>query len=149
MKARKAIILVTVLIVLTAILAVIHLSRREEVPENTLQISVKGESITVDIEKLEYEQVIGVRVNGKGEEIPIDAPGISVNELLTQEKISDYSKVTVVADDSYSAELTAEEVREDGKAFLLNEEEGSLRLVVLGDENSKRSVSNVVQIIVE
>ena len=149
MKARKAIILVTVLIVLTAILAVIHLSSREEVPENTLQISVKGESITVDIEKLEYEQVIGVRVNGKGEEIPIDAPGISVNELLTQEKISDYSKVTVVADDSYSAELTAEEVREDGKAFLLNEEEGSLRLVVLGDENSKRSVSNVVQIIVE
>ena len=149
MKARKAIILVTVLIVLTAILAVIHLSRREEVPENTLQISVKGESITVDIEKLEYEQVIGVRVNGKGEEIPIDAPGISVNELLTQEKISDYSKVSVVEDDSYSAELTAEEVREDGKAFLLNEEEGSLRLVVLGDENSKRSVSNVVQIIVE
>ena len=37
---------------------------------------------------------------------------------------------------------------EDGKAWLLLEQP-YLRLVVFGDQNSKRSVSNVVQIIVE
>ncbi len=67
---------------------------------------------------------------------------------LAQEHITGYSKVSVVSDDSYSAELTADEVKEDGKVYLLNEED-SLRLVVFGDENSKRSVSNVVQIVVE
>ena len=43
----------------------------------------------------------------------------------------------------------AEEVEEDSKAFLIMEEEKELRLVVFGDENSKRSVSNVVRIVVE
>lgn len=37
---------------------------------------------------------------------------------------------------------------EEKKAYLLLQEE-ELRLVVFGDENSKRSVSNVKQIVVE
>ena len=56
--------------------------------------------------------------------------------------------MTVVSDDSYTADLTAEEVAESGKAYLLLEQP-YLRLVVFGDQNSKRRVSNVVQIIVE
>lgn len=59
-----------------------------------------------------------------------------------------YSKVTVISDDSYAADLTAEDVKEDGKAYLMLDEE-EIRLIVFGDPNSKRSVSNVVQIIVE
>lgn len=148
MKSHKAIILGVVLIILTAVLAVIHLGTREEVPENAVQISANDKTYMVDIEKLNYEKVEGVRVNGKGEEIPVDGQGIALKDILAQENITEYSKVTVVADDSYSAELTADEVKEDGKAYLLNEEE-SFRLVVFGDENSKRSVSNVVQIVVE
>ncbi|MBQ8804223.1 MAG: hypothetical protein IJZ53_11355 [Tyzzerella sp.] len=148
MKSRKAIILGVVLIILTAIAAVIHLSTREEVPENAVQISANDKTYTIDIKKLNYEQVEGIRVNGKGEEIPVEGAGIALKDILAQEKITEYSKVTVVADDSYSAELTAEEIKEDEKVYLLNEEE-SLRLIVFGDENSKRSVSNVVQIIVE
>lgn len=148
MKSRKAIILGVVLIILTAIAAVIHLSTREEVPENAVQISANDKTYTIDIKKLNYEQVEGIRVNGKGEEIPVEGAGIALKDILAQEKITEYSKVTVVAGDSYSAELTAEEIKEDEKVYLLNEEE-SLRLIVFGDENSKRSVSNVVQIIVE
>ena len=71
-----------------------------------------------------------------------------VKDLLASTKIASYSKVTVVSDDSYTADLTAEEVAESGKAYLLLEQP-YLRLVVFGDQNSKRSVSNVVQIIVE
>ena len=46
-------------------------------------------------------------------------------------------------------EVSKEEVDEDGKVYLLKEDDGSLRLVVFGDENSKRSVSNVVKMVVE
>lgn len=149
MKSRKAIILVTILLILTGIAAVIHLYTRKEVPENTLQISANGKEYTVDIDKLKYEQVTGVRVNGKGEEIPVDEQGISLENVLQQQSITDYSEVTVIADDSYSAKLSADEAKEEGKAYLVVQEEEGLRLVVFGDENSKRSVSNVVQIVVE
>ena len=51
----------------------------------------------------------------------------------------------MVSDDSYSAEVHADEA--ENAHFLL--EEGTLRLIVFGDSNSKRSVSDVKQIIVE
>lgn len=149
MKSHKAIILAFILVVFTMIAAVFHFNTRQEVPENVIQIVTGEKTYTIDIEKLEYEQVIGVRINGKGEEIPVDEQGISVKRFLSLENIEVYSYISVVADDSYSAKLTAEEVSETGKAFLTVQEEGGLRLVVFGDENSKRSVSNVVQIIVE
>lgn len=149
MKSHKAIILAFILIVFTMIAAVFHFNTRQEVPENAIQIVTGEKTYTIDIENLEYEQVIGVRINGKGEEIPVDEQGISIKHFLSLENIEEYSYISVVADDSYRAKLTAEEVNETGKAFLTVQEEGGLRLVVFGDENSKRSVSNVVQIIVE
>ena len=54
----------------------------------------------------------------------------------------------IFSDDSYSAQLTKEEIEEENRVYLLMDED-SLRLVVFGDKNSKRSVSNVVQIEVE
>lgn len=149
MKSRKAIILVTILIIFTAIAAIFHLGTRQEVPKNVLQISVNGKEHIIDISKLKYEQVTGIRINGKGEEIPVDEQGVSLESILKQQSITEYSKVTVIADDSYSANLSADEVKEDGKAYLVVQEEEGLRLVVFEDENSKRSVSNVVQIVVE
>ena len=56
--------------------------------------------------------------------------------------------VTVVADDSYRAELLVEEVKEENRAYLMLED-NTLRLIVFKDENSKRSVSDVVEICVE
>ena len=149
MKTNKVKILVIALVILTMIAALLHLNTREAVAEGTLLISAGGETITVDISKFDYEQVTGTRVNGKGEEHTVDAPGISLKNVLARENIQDYTKVTVMADDSYSAEITAEEVEDGSKAFLIVEEENELRLVVFGDTNSKRSVSNVAQIVVE
>ena len=148
MKSNKIKILSVILVVFMIIFAVMHLNSREEVPENALQISAGDQTYLVDISKLEYEQVTGTRVNGKGEEISVEGQGILLKDILEQEKISDFYKVTVVADDSYQVDLTAEEINEDGKVYFLYEEE-ELRLIVFGDENSKRSVSNVVQIMVE
>lgn len=149
MKKHKVKIFVIALLILTIIAALVHLNTREAVAEGTLLISAGGETITVDISKFDYEQVTGTRVNGKGEEHTVDAPGISLKNVLARENIQNYTKVTVMADDSYSAEITAEEVEDGSKAFLIVEEENELRLVVFGDTNSKRSVSNVAQIVVE
>lgn len=148
MKTHKALLLILVLVILTGIAAWFHLTSREEAAEGTLQITVSGNTQTIELAALDYVPVSGVRVNGKGETISVEGRGILVKDLLASTKIASYSKVTVVSDDSYTAELTAEEVAEDGKAWLLLEQP-YLRLVVFGDQNSKRSVSNVVQIIVE
>lgn len=81
--------------------------------------------------------------NGAGSSGPCE-----LKDLLESEKIDSYSNVTVISDDSYHAELTAEEVAEEGRAYLMLQDE-ELRLIVFGDSNSKRSVSNVVQIVIE
>ena len=110
---------------------------------------VRDQSISLDISKFDYQQVSGIRMNGKGEEIPVEGLGVAIKDVLTQAKVNEYELVRVISDDSYSAEISAEEVADSTKAFLLLDEENELRLVVFGDTNSKRSVSNVVQIVVE
>ena len=148
MKIHKALAFILVLALLTGIAAWFHLSSREEVAEGTVQIMVDGHAQTVRLADLNYEPVSGVRVNGKGESISVEGEGISVKDLLETQAAASCTKVTVISDDAYTAELMAEEIAEDGKAYLLLDG-AYLRLVVFGDQNSKRSVSKVVQIIVE
>ena len=148
MKTRKTIIFIGILATLTVIAAVLHLTTRENVPEHSVKVTTSEKETMLDIMSLEYDTVTGIRVNGKGEELPVEGKGISVAQLLEQMDIAEYTTVTVIADDSYSAEITKEEILEEDKVFLLLEEE-TLRLIVFGDTNSKRSVSNVVQIVVE
>lgn len=149
MKNHKVIIFITVLAAMTILASVIHLNTREAVAEGTLRVVAGGKEMTLDISKFLYEQVTGVRVNGKGEEIPIEALGVSIKRLLDSLEVSAYEKVNIISDDSYRAEISAEEVEDGTKTFLILDDEKKLRLVVFGDTNSKRSVSNVVQIVVE
>ena len=58
-------------------------------------------------------------------------------------------QVTVTADDEYSAVVTAEELAAPDKVYLIAQEEDGVQLVVFGDSNSKRNVSNVVRVTVE
>ena len=149
MKKHKALIFVIGLLLLTAVAAGAHLLTRDQVTEGTVQLIHGEKTYELEIGELDYKEVTGTRMNGKGEEIPVKASGILLKDVLELKSIVGYSKVKVVSDDSYSAELTVEEVKNDTKAYLLHEEEGKLRLVVFGDKNSKRSVSNVMQIVVE
>ena len=149
MKTSKVKIFVIVLLSFTIIVAFLHLNTREDIAEGTLLLSIADKSVTIDISEFAYKQVTGVRMNGKGEEIEVNASGISLKNILEQQKIKNYTKVLVFSDDSYSAEILAEELEKDDKVFLIVDEEKTLRLVVFGDTNSKRSVSNVVQIVVE
>ena len=148
MKKSKVVFLIFLLVVLTGVLAAVHLTTRDKVGENEVQLTYQDKTYSVEYKKLDLEQVTGTRVNGKGEEKKVEAAGILLRKLLEEKNIEEYSQVTVVSDDSYSAKIAAEEIKEEEKAYLLLQEE-ELRLVVFGDENSKRSVSNVKQIIVE
>ena len=149
MKKYKVIIFTVVLILLTVAAAVIHLNTREVVAEGSLLLIAGDKEITLDLSEFAYEQVTGIRVNGKGEEIPVEGFGVAVKEVLAQAKVAEYERIKVISDDAYQAEMSAEEVEDGTKAFLILDEEKKLRLVVFGDTNSKRSVSNVAQIVVE
>jgi len=149
MKKNRLFILVMILITITAVAAMAHLGTREEIAKGQLKITAHGEGQTIDLNDLSYEFLKGIRVNGKGEEIPVEGYGIQMKNLLKNLKVETFKKVRVMADDSYIAEVSLEEVTEDNKVCLFLQEEGGIRLVVFGDENSKRSVSDVVQIIIE
>ena len=150
MRKCKAWIIVGILFVMTAIAAVVHLSTRDEVPEGAIEVGTGEEVQIVDITALDYEHVSGTRVNGKGEEIQIEAQGIYFGTFLEEADITEYETVSVVADDAYSAELTATEIADGIEVYLIQEEgEERLRLVVFDEKDSKRSVSNVAQVIVE
>lgn len=117
MKTYKTLALILVLVILTGIATWFHLSSREEVAEGTTQLTIDNHKQTVKLDALNYEPVSGVRVNGKGETIPVEGEGISVKALLESQNVDAYSKVTVVSDDSYTAGLTAEEVAEERRIF--------------------------------
>ena len=148
MKSCKIKIFFIVLVIVTAIAALVHLRTRQQIPEHALLIMEGEKEIYVDIDDLTFETVTGIRVNGKGEEIPVEAPGISIKDILTEVNVTEFEEIVIESDDSYQARVSKDETEEGGKAYLL-QDEGSLRLIVFGDENSKRSVSNVVKMIVE
>lgn len=149
MKKNRILILAFILIAITVVAAVTHLNTREEVAKGELKISVHGEEQTMKLDNLSYETLSGVRVNGKGEKITMEGDGIQLKNLLKNLKVDTFEKIEIIADDSYTAEVNFEEVAEDNKVCLFLQEEEGIRLVVFGDENSKRSVSNVVKIVVE
>ncbi|MBQ6835072.1 MAG: hypothetical protein IJO55_11770 [Lachnospiraceae bacterium] len=148
MKSCKIKIFFIVLVLVTAIAAFAHLRDRQQIPEHTLLITQGEKEFYVDIDDLTFETVTGIRVNGKGEEIPVEAPGISIKDILTEVNVTEFEAIVIESDDSYQARVSKDETEEDGKAYLLRDER-KLRLIVFGDENSKRSVSNVVKMIVE
>ena len=149
MKKHRSVIFIVILLIVTGIMTLIHLRTRQEVPEAAIEVSCGEEIHIIDITTLNYEEVTGVRVNGKGEEIKVEALGISLENVLKEAEITEYHVASVVADDGYSAEITTEEIENGIEAYLIKEEdEERLRLVVFGDKDSKRSVSNVAQIIV-
>lgn len=144
MKKLKPIYAVfAALVLLTIIAAAVHFATRIDVPEGTLRVEFGGKATELAVGKLELCPIQDTVRNGKGEELPVDGQGILLGKLLEQADVGEYSTVIITADDEYSAAVTAEEAAESDRVYLFVEEDGSLRLVVFGDQNSKRNVSNV------
>ena len=150
-QSKLIVIIVAVLLVLTAALTVLHLTTREQVPEGALAVHV-GENVSyVDLASLQTEAVSGTVINGKGEAMEVSAQGVEVAELLRTAGVDPTAigSVTITAADEFSAVLSGDEVNEEGKAYLAEDEDGSMKLIVFGDENMKRNVRNVESIYVE
>ena len=148
-KAEPVKIAVIVLALITAIVAIIYLTTRPTAPEGTLRIENGGQVIEFPLERLEMIPVLGTVVNGKGEERTVDAQGVLLSAVLREAGISEFAEVTVTADDAYSAAVTAEEIADSNRVYLIQQDGGGLRLIVFGDSNSKRSVSDVVSLSVK
>lgn len=138
------------MLVLTAVLAAVHLTSREQVPENAVRVTWNGKTTYLNVSDLAEEAVQGTIVNGKGKEITIDAEGLSLAKALEKAHVDvdTVQSVTVTARDEFSAEVSGEEVRQTGKVYLLCDEEGAV-LVVFGDANAKRNVRQVERIDVQ
>lgn len=132
---KRVLTVIAVLTLLTAALAVIHLTTRT--PEVEGAVIVNGKILMID--DLSLSSVKGTVVNGKGEEIAIDAQGIALSALCGP----DFSTAVVTASDEYRAEISASESQ---NAYLILRDDNSLQLIVFGDENLKRCVKNVVRI---
>lgn len=147
MKMNKKYILLLSLLVLTALLAGWYLTTRDTVPENSIRVTWAGKTTDLDVTNLTGEPVKGTLVSGKGKETAIDTTGLSLQAALAAARVDTAAveSVTVTAQDAFSAELSGEEMREEGKAYLILEN-GGATLVVFGDSNSKRNVRQVMQI---
>ena len=133
---RVYLIILAVLVVITAVLAVVHVTTRERIPDGAVLIRQKGEERYVTPKAQFQTAVKGTIVNGKGEEKIIDAKGIALKDLAKGE----FNRATVIASDEYSAVVNAAEA---DNAYLILSDDGSVQLVVFGDTNSKRAVRNV------
>ena len=152
MKKNLMIKIVLVLALVTAVFAAVHLSTRQAEEAGAIQVSFQGKMTSVPLWELPLQDVSGITVNGKGEEKTVQGRGTPLSDVLAQAGVdlSSVQQVAVVAADEFSAVLTLQEVTEEGKAYLLQEEgEECLRLAVFGDPDSKRQVRNAVRIEVE
>ena len=139
-------LLLAVILLLTATAAVFHLSTRKTVPEGHIQLIDAGKETTIALSDLRLYPVQGTIINGKGEQRTIDAEGIAVADVLEYGGITDFTRLTVTAEDAYHAELTAAEAEDTSNTYFILQETGGVQLIVFHDPNSKRCVSNVVQV---
>lgn len=147
-KSKGTIIVIAVLLLATAGAALLHLTSRTDVSTGILLVEKDGIKIKIEMASLTLEPVSETIVNGKGEEIAIDSPGILLSKLLADAGVAVGEQIVVVADDEYSATVTAAELSEQERVFLLVREGERPQLVVFGDPNSKRNVSGVIRLVV-
>ena len=144
---KRIIIIISVLLAITAVITGIYMISRDKVaPGSILIISDNGKT-TVRMEDLTLTPVKGSITNKKGETKEIDAEGYRLTDIPVLTGITGYADITVYADDEYSATVSAEDMSDPDKAWLIKSDE-SIRLIVFGDSDSKRDVKNVVRIVI-
>lgn len=150
MKTSKTMkILIIALLLVTVIAAGAYLALRAQIPEDAIVLEYGSTTYIVDLQGIKMTEIHGERINGKGEIKPVDGMGFHLQDLVAWTLGKDFicDTVTITASDGVSAEITADELNEEGKVVLLwNEEDGRLQLIVFGDSDSKRSVKQVERI---
>lgn len=141
MKNKLTLMLIAALFLATILAAAWHLNTRTD--SKHLILDIPGERVTLAVNTLSLSSVQGEIRNARGETRSVDGQGISLADLIAKCDAA-FEKITVVASDEYRAELTAEDL---SRAYMLRESD-SWQLIVFGDPDSRRCVSNVIQVIV-
>ena len=150
--SRKLIIIGAVLLlVVTGIVAAVHLANQDEI--GCMMILEEDRQITVSFEDLDQGVFSGELVNGKGEVSSHRYTGILLRELLDKKGInlSQLSGITVTSADNYSVEFSADEILQEDKVYAAITADGTkiegidpgsygVQIIVFGDANSRRCV---------
>ena len=139
---KKKLWLIATLLIITSALVCIYLYNRDTTKPGELMIKSPSGTVTLTLSDVKLSHVTGEIKNKKGEVKSIDSEGFALADVPALAGVSDYQSVSVYADDEYSASLTKDEV---SSAWLIKSDD-ALRLIVFGDDNSKRDVKNVVRI---
>lgn len=146
MKKKNAfVVALTTMVLLTAMLAAVHLLGREKVAKGQLHITYQNKETQVTFDELPLQEVKGTITDAKGDKREITAQGISMKNMLLALALKSYDKVVVVAEDEYRAEVTAEEIAVDSVVYMIAQKEEGVQMLVFTDTNSKRNVSNVIR----
>lgn len=152
MKQKKIILLVIlILAAFAALLVILRLTGDRIVEQGQVEIIRQEQKWYLGETDIAKVPVKGELVNGKGESVSIDAKGSKLADVLTSVGIdpAEVGIVKIYAQDEYSAEVSGEELLEEGKVYLISGEDGTITLVVFGDSNSKRKVKEVARIEVD
>ncbi|WP_026658760.1 hypothetical protein [Butyrivibrio sp. AC2005] len=149
---KKSIVIVIILLVITCIASFFYLRSRNDAPKGNLAIINGDKTVLIDAFSGSLVSVKGVTINAKGQEKDVDETGISLKDAISKSGLDNtgFTRARVVSSDEFAAEISFDEINEDGKAYLAKQQEDdgstSARLYVFGDSDSKRQVKNVVRI---
>lgn len=148
-KNALAKMLIISLLVLAVIIGALHLFSREKGQEGMLLVEYNGRVTGLELAALPTEYVEGAVVNGKGETRTVEGQGIALSSVLEMAGVGEHMRAYIVADDEYRAEISAREIAEKNRVYLMIGDEPYARALVFGDQNSKRNVSGVIRLVVE
>ena len=149
--SKKLSIIIAVLLVLTGIVAALHLGSQKDVA--CMVILCDDKEISVSFEELRQDAFSGELIDGKGAVTFHEYTGILLRTLLETKGIAltGASKLTVTSADNFSAEFTAEEILQTDNVYLavtadgkpiegIDPETEGVQAIVFGDPNSRRCV---------
>ena len=155
--SKKLKIGIVILLVITCIVAVIHINSQEEV--SCMVIRCGDREISVSFEDLHKTEFSGELVDGKGAVTAHTYTGILLKDLLSAKGINpaEITVLKVTSADNYSVEFTGDEIRADGTVYAAVVADGQpiegidpgtegVQIIVFGDPNSKRCVRYAVVI---
>ena len=134
-----------------ALLTILHLTGNKTVEEGQVEIIRKDQKRYLGEADIARIPVKGELINGKGESVSVDAKGSLLADVLISAGVdpAEASVLKITSHDEYSAEISGEELLEEGKVYLISNGDGSFTLIVFGDSNSKRKVKDVARIEVD
>lgn len=141
---KRSLWIIAALLLISACFAVWHLTTRTEVARGELLIRQGEAEVRLCLTDLDLSRVQGEVVDGKGDTHAVDAQGLSVADVVRAAglDVNALTQLTVTAGDAYSAVLSGDEVRQPETAWLILQDDGA-RLIVFGDPDSRRNVSDV------